>query len=216
MTSDVLPIPRLTTNDIKLMAKYDIKITELSECCLKYWEPSPYDCSLQEMADALAKLKHLKSFVVTGLKPLPLTLIEHFSKLPITRLNISCLDISEKDKIEKVVRTLSKIKALRHFSINRQFTGCKLKPNDLAIFKSLPVKSISLSCLRLTKENIAEFHPIIAQMNVEKIIIRNKEKKLVDIENHGLDGMYKNICLAKSINLIGCAERKAKKYLLRY
>ena len=177
--------------DIELMAKYDIKLTELSSYYLKIFSAED-DYSLQRLCEALAKMKHLKSFEFY-FRHVP-TLIDHFIKLPITWLSTGYFDISGKDKIEKVVHTLSQIKSLRYLYIDHW--NYKLEPEDLAMFKELPVKSIDIVSLHLTNENIPEFRRIISGMNVEGIHSLDSdefEELNIDVETHGLGGMYINI-----------------------
>ena len=71
----------------------------------------------------------------------------------------------------------------------------KYLPDDLAMFKGLPVKSIHLAALDLTKENILEFRRIIMDLNVEKIdqfFYKHEELEII-IETHGLGRMYQTI-----------------------
>ena len=60
-----------------------------------------------------------------------------------------------------------KIKSLRHFSIS--YSDYKFSPDDLAMSKGSPVKSISLAALDSTKKNKPEFRRVIMDLNVEKI-----------------------------------------------
>ena len=192
----------LTTRDIELMARYDIKITRLSQISLTIPPISEDDLALRKFVDALTKLKHLRSFEFFFEDDIS-TLIEYFVNVPITELDIDAFDISTKDEFEKVVKTLSKMKSLRRFVIN--FSDYKFLPEDLAKFKGLPVKSIHLGALDLTKENIPEFQRIITQMNLEKIILfpgegMNKNEELgIEVKSHGLGGIYKTTGL-KSIS----------------
>eukprot|EP00111_Clytia_hemisphaerica_P006007 TCONS_00017371-protein len=147
-----------SARDIGLMARYDIKITKLYSGYLKI--PSvENDQSLQKFAEALTKLSHLKSFEF-HYEHLPTT-IDYFTNVPITSLSTHAFEISGKDKIEKVVQTLSKMKSLRRFSIGS--SDYKFLPEDLAMFKGLPVKYIYLAALDLTKKNIPDFGRIIME-----------------------------------------------------
>ena len=188
----------LTTRDIELMARYDIKITRLSQISLTIPPISEDDLALRKFVDALTKLKHLRSFEFFFEDDIS-TLIEYFVNVPITELDTDAFDISTKDEFEKVVETLSKMKSLRRFVIN--FSDYKFLPEDLAKFKGLPVKSIHLEALDLTKENIPEFRRIMLQMNLEKVILfpgegMNKNEELgIEVNSHGLGGIYKTIGL---------------------
>ena len=140
-----------TAKDIELMARYDIKLTELTSHYLRML-PFDDDHSLRNFAVALTKLKHLKLFFIWHRK-VP-KLIEHFINVPITKLGTYAFDISAKNKIDKAVKTLSQIKSLRRLVINP--CDYQFLPEDLAKFNGLPVKSIYLAALHLTFKNFVE------------------------------------------------------------
>ena len=185
-----------TTRDIELMATYDIKITKLSSRYLKIPRVVEDDQSFRKFADALLRLKHLKSFEFYFERD-ALKLIEYFVTVPITECY--AFKISEKDKFDKAIKTLSKIKSLRHIFIGSSYY--KFLPEDLAKFKGLPVRSIHLDALDLTKENIPEFRRIMMQMNIEKITrdeflaeaFHKNEELGIEVKSHGLGGIYKTI-----------------------
>ena len=184
-----------SVKDIELMAKYDIRLTELSSEYMMM--PGNDERSQKRFAEALAKLKHLKSFKFYSEYSSPMT-IENFIHVPITKLGTSYF-ISGKNELEKTVQTLSKMKSLRHLCIGS--SGYKFLSEDLAMFKGLPVKSIFLDTLDLNKENIPEFRRVMMEMNIERIhkfpyssAGKSKNEELgIEIKSHGLGGIYKTI-----------------------
>ena len=99
------------------------------------------------------------------------------------------------ENIHETVKTLSKMKNLKDFKIypNNQ-TNFKLTPKDFELFKHLPVTSVDLDALDLTKDNLSEFRQIMLEMKIEDIDWEiNYDDFEITITDFGPRGIYKTI-----------------------
>ena len=153
-----------TVKDIELLAKYDVQISWMSSSVLKNGELL---CHLSQFSQALMKLKHLERFEFRTHSDNFLPPVELFKDLPIFEIRTDEFDLGY-GKINAVVDTLSQIRSLLRIHITSP--SYKFSLEDLALFRTLPVKKVELTALLLTKENIPEFRQLFKQMNIEEIV----------------------------------------------
>ena len=116
-----------------------------------------------------------------------------FADLPIKNLRIDafCLKISS---LQEAVDAISKIKALKSLEIVK-YRWYKFTPDDFVLFKHLPVKTVHLAALKLSKQNSPKFRQVMSEMKIEKLagtaMTKQKKHKLgIRFRQHGPGGIY--------------------------
>ena len=183
---------RFTIKDIETFARYNIEISFMSSSKLRF-EGNP--ANLVQFVPALEQLRYLKCFEFQAnnskLK-LDHSVLEKFVSLPIQNIKTKILNIN-KENIKNFVDILAKMKSLQCLHIWGLF---RFKPEDLALFKDLPVKNVSLIALRLTKENVPKFRKIMNEMKIEglgSMTTKRKSKLGIEFRQFGPGGIYWSI-----------------------
>ena len=169
---------KFTVQDIDTFVRYDINISFMSSsvlrCQLKV-------SKLMKFVPLLRQMKYLRCFEFqdNGLK-FDRIKFKKFTELPIQQVKTNFN--MNKENVGDFVKTLSKMKSLQHLHI--VWNGFKLSPEEFALFKDLPVKTINLSALDLTKKKIPKFRQIMNEMKIEKLVspMSKRTKKSLGIQ----------------------------------
>ena len=128
-----------TVQDLKLMVKMDLKIVFIETESLK---TEGEDSKLLEFVEVFRKMKHLEEFYFsvedfeTKFNGAPS--VHLMTDLPIKMLFCRNFEF-QKENINDIVTTLSKIKSLVWFCIDQEEEGgYRLTPGELASFKNIP------------------------------------------------------------------------------
>ena len=88
----------------------------------------------------------------------------------------------KKETIKDVAKVLSQMKFLDSFDIGtNNDEKYYLTPEDLVLFKDIPVKMLYLHALDLTEDNVEDFRQVMRQMEIECI------EGIEDFQNDGLE-----------------------------
>ena len=102
----------------------------------------------------------------------------------------------EKGNVENITITLSQIKTLETLEIQPAHEGrYQMKLKEFALFKHLPVKSVALSALDLSTDNIDEFDQIMNEMKIEHL--DHDCDFDIEITSFGTNEIYQSIKMSK-------------------
>eukprot|EP00111_Clytia_hemisphaerica_P020217 TCONS_00059603-protein len=194
---------KFTRQDIESIVSRDIRIVSIDSNSLSFDDTSS---GFEHWIPILNKLKYLEEFIlnhpVSFQEELPpISLLKH---LPIRKMNTSHFNF-HKESIQNVVKTMLKMRHLESVIIDEASNWhweYKFSPDEILLFKSLPVKSVSLYALNLTKENVEIFRRIICEiMEIETIkgfdqfgrCEETKELGISKIMSRGPFGIFKSI-----------------------
>ncbi|XP_066934932.1 uncharacterized protein [Clytia hemisphaerica] len=156
-----------TVKHLELMVALDIKIVYIESEGLNF-ESCPI---LLEMVKVMKKMRHLKEFRFydCDFKTEFRSEVGSLVDLPIKSMSTSFF-VREEGKIGDIVDTLLRMKSLNQVTISEAYeTDHMLSPEELILFKELPVKEVFLEALNLTPQNIPEFRQVLKQMKIAKI-----------------------------------------------
>ena len=164
---DHLSASLYTVKYLELMVKSGIKIVYIESEGLNL-----ENCQvLSGYVNVMKKMNYLEEFrfhdkdFKTEFKPIIRSLID----LPIKTISTSFFK-HEDGKIGEVVNILSRMKLLNDVIINPdQETDYKLSPEELSLFKDLPVTEVFLDVLNLAPHNIPAFRQVMREMKIQHI-----------------------------------------------
>ena len=96
--------------------------------------------------------------------------------------------------IEDIVNTLSQIKTLVGFEIYQDLEeNYQLSPDELKLFKDIPINNLDLEALDLTEENVVEFRKVMKEMKITSIEAIEDVDFEIKVKDFGPGGIYKTI-----------------------
>uniref|UniRef100_A0A7M5V8S1 F-box domain-containing protein n=1 Tax=Clytia hemisphaerica TaxID=252671 RepID=A0A7M5V8S1_9CNID len=189
---------KYTVRDLELMVKFDLKITTINSRSLR---TEGKVSKLLEFAKVMKKMKYLEEFKCddfdqdTGVYA-PLELL---TDLPIKFLISWNFEFHE-GGIEDIAKTLSRMKHLTEFYLQQNYHVFLLSPEELALFKDVPITCLELCVLDLKRDNIDKFQNVMKEMKI-KFIEWGDYKGPEDfdfeitVKPFGLGGIYKTISI---------------------
>eukprot|EP00111_Clytia_hemisphaerica_P011853 TCONS_00034833-protein len=151
-----------TVEDLEIMVEKNIQVVYISTVCLATNRRSS---NLEQFVPVLKRMKHLDKVTLDGYYddgPPPVHL---FVDLPIYCLTTKHFKF-EKNKMHEIVDTMSQIKELKSVELcwNRR-GNYKLLPEDLLLFKHLPLTLIDPDILDLSEETVSDFRKVLDEMS---------------------------------------------------
>uniref|UniRef100_A0A7M5VDP0 F-box domain-containing protein n=1 Tax=Clytia hemisphaerica TaxID=252671 RepID=A0A7M5VDP0_9CNID len=190
---------KFTVDDVKLMEKLNLKIIYIES---RYLKTDEEISKLLEFAEVMRKMKHLKEFYFSpeefDRNDQVFAPMELLTDLPIKYLYSSNFEF-EKRHFRDIVNTLSRIKSLIGFGIYNDLDDDKLTPDELELFKDIPINNLDVDSLDLRKDNVDDFQNIMKGMKITDIEMPycGYDDSLYDIKleikNVGPGGIYRTI-----------------------
>ena len=195
-----------TLEQLKFMIQNGIQIVEIESLFLR---TKGDDDSLLKFAEVMRKMKHLEKFQFDcdDFEEENAPPMELLTDLPFKQLKSYQFKIFGKENVSQMAKTVALIKSLhwnpnqcssRCFHIKQNFlSDYLLTPEDFELLKNLPVTSVNLHALDLTKDNVKDFRDIMKQMKIIQIEYDRQELESagfrINVENWGFGGIYKTI-----------------------
>ena len=174
------PHHKFAVSELELMVKQNIKVTSIDTDSLR---TGNVGLNFLAFAEVIRKMKYLKELNVSddnfAFDPPP---VDYFKGLPIPVLATNDFKM-DNEKLAQIANTLSEMKSLSRLIIVcsiYQEAFSKLSPEELALFRNLPVTDLDLLALDLKKDNIEEFSEVIKGMRVGNILY--DERDFVDFK----------------------------------
>ena len=187
-----------SVKDLELMVKMDLKIIKIESHSLR---TEGEVSKLLEFAEVMKKMKYLEEFQFSceefDMHSDVYAPMELLTDLPIKSL-ISWHFKFEKGKFEYIARTISEMKHLTKFYLQQNYTSYVLLPEELALFKKVPITYLDLDVLDLKRENVVEFRDVMKEMKIECIEWDDDKDPEdipfeIDVKAFGPGGIYKTI-----------------------
>ena len=195
-----------TLENLKLMMEHGIRIIKIYSFFLRTEGES---AALLEFAKLMRKMKYLEEFqfCCEDFEEGNAAPLELMTDLPFRYLKSWNFQLDKKGDATAVAKILSRMKSLRWhhnfysyrgFHLKRNFvTLYQLSVEEFALFKDLPVTSVDIEALALTKDNVKDFREIMNGMKILDLCFLDCDFDDEDFEvveeDFGPNGIYKTI-----------------------